>query len=666
MVFRIVEYMRPFGLDTVVHATSKLLVNYPQKQRDEILDFLFKPNYGASLHILKVEIGGDAESTDGSEASHMHENGDENYQRGYEWWLMTEAKKRNPDILLYGLPWAFPGWLGNGTQNPYVDPEITADYVIRWIMGAQTFYNLKIDIVGIWNERPYNKTYIKVLRKMLDSRRLFQVRICAPDGNGVEIAEDMLRDPQLAAAVDFIGAHYPGTVSAPASLQTGKQLWASEDYSTYNDNTGAGCWARLINQNYVNGMMSSTIAWNLVAAYYQGLPHFREGLMTAVEPWGGNYRVEAPIWITAHTTQFTKPGWKYLRHGSGVGKLTAGGSYVTFTDPEVNSLTIVIETMSHDHSVCIRPPLQPYSVQPQTATFKLSGSFAQLRSLNVWFTEFAFDGSDSVLFQQNIQLIVGYFYINVTNSTITLSLGVDEMYTLTTVSTGQKGTAPNPLPSKPFPLPYKDDFEAYPAHTEPYNLAQQKGVWEVIDLGAPRGKVIRQMMAELPVYWCMHGPQHLPHTVSVIGSTNWTDIYVEVEARVGAVNGTDGVFVAARIDNGGCNVSYALGYYFVIYPSKQQYQLTHDIIRQDIIKSGPAPTNSDWNTLGLLIQNGISVGWLNGQKLFTVAIPATPESGFVGIGTTNVGIVDFDNLQIRTSQDGLKKINRVLKSNDRR
>jgi galactosylceramidase len=31
-----------------------------------------------------------------------------NFQRGYEWWLMTEAKKRNPDIVLYGLPWAFP------------------------------------------------------------------------------------------------------------------------------------------------------------------------------------------------------------------------------------------------------------------------------------------------------------------------------------------------------------------------------------------------------------------------------------------------------------------------------------------------------------------------------------------------------------------------------
>lgn len=39
---------------------------------------------------------------DGTEPSHMHYALDENYFRGYEWWLMKEAKKRNPDIILMG------------------------------------------------------------------------------------------------------------------------------------------------------------------------------------------------------------------------------------------------------------------------------------------------------------------------------------------------------------------------------------------------------------------------------------------------------------------------------------------------------------------------------------------------------------------------------------
>ena len=63
-------------------ATSRLLVNYQEPYRSQILDFLFKPQFGASLHILKVEIGGDAQSTEGTEHSHMHAENDENYTRG--------------------------------------------------------------------------------------------------------------------------------------------------------------------------------------------------------------------------------------------------------------------------------------------------------------------------------------------------------------------------------------------------------------------------------------------------------------------------------------------------------------------------------------------------------------------------------------------------------
>jgi galactosylceramidase len=35
--------------------TARLLYDYPEKQRAEILDLLFKPSYGASFQHLKVE-----------------------------------------------------------------------------------------------------------------------------------------------------------------------------------------------------------------------------------------------------------------------------------------------------------------------------------------------------------------------------------------------------------------------------------------------------------------------------------------------------------------------------------------------------------------------------------------------------------------------------------
>lgn len=56
-------------------ASSRLLIDYPEPQRGQVLDLLFKPNYGASMDMIKVEIGGDGQSTDGTEASHMHSRG---------------------------------------------------------------------------------------------------------------------------------------------------------------------------------------------------------------------------------------------------------------------------------------------------------------------------------------------------------------------------------------------------------------------------------------------------------------------------------------------------------------------------------------------------------------------------------------------------------------
>jgi hypothetical protein len=93
---------------------SRLLIDYPEPQRSQILDYMFKPGYGAAVQILKAEIGGDTNSTSGAEPSIEHTRGTVNCDTGYEWWLMEQAKARNPNIKLYGLAWGAPGWIGNG------------------------------------------------------------------------------------------------------------------------------------------------------------------------------------------------------------------------------------------------------------------------------------------------------------------------------------------------------------------------------------------------------------------------------------------------------------------------------------------------------------------------------------------------------------------------
>jgi hypothetical protein len=65
-------------------ASSRLLADYKPAVASEILDYLYRPKFGANLHVCKVEIGGDTQSTDGTEASHMHARDDLNCTRGYE------------------------------------------------------------------------------------------------------------------------------------------------------------------------------------------------------------------------------------------------------------------------------------------------------------------------------------------------------------------------------------------------------------------------------------------------------------------------------------------------------------------------------------------------------------------------------------------------------
>ena len=157
---------------------SRLLIDYPEPQRTQILDYLFKPGYGAAVQIMKLEIGGDTNSTSGAEPSHEHTRGVVNCTRGYEWWLAEQAKARNPNIKLIGLTWGAPGWIGS---NFWTTDAI--NYLINWL-GCATSHGLTIDYLGGWNEKGYNTTWYKNLRAALDSRGYPTVKIVASDDFG--------------------------------------------------------------------------------------------------------------------------------------------------------------------------------------------------------------------------------------------------------------------------------------------------------------------------------------------------------------------------------------------------------------------------------------------------------------------------------------------------
>ncbi|XP_077675355.1 galactocerebrosidase isoform X2 [Eretmochelys imbricata] len=566
-------------------ATSRLLVNYPEPYRSQILDYLFMPNFGASLHILKVEIGGDGQSTDGTEPSHMHYENDENYFRGYEWWLMKEAKKRNPNIKLIGLPWAFPGWIGRGQNWPYNHLDVTVHYIVSWILGAKQYHNLDIDYIGVWNERSFSSKYIKLLRYTLDKRSLQRVRIIASDNLWEPISFFMMIDSELHQVVDIIG----------------------------------------------------TIAWNLVASYYEDLPFGRNGLMTAQEPWSGYYAVEAPIWITAHTTQFTYPGWHYLQVD---GHLEGGGSYVALTDG-LGNLTIIVETMTYLHSQCIRPPLFPFIVSPQKATFYLKGSFHEVKTLKMWYTKLGFKSANSTLFHPlpPVKVLEGMFSLN---------LDVDEVYTLTTLMTGWKGTYPDPPQSKPFPSNYKDDFNIRnPPFSEAPNFADQTGVFEYfVNTSDPGDHIftLRQVVVQRPITWASDADQ----AISIIGDFKWVNVTITCDVYIERpVSG--GVFIAGRVNNGGIYVRRSKGLFFWVF-ADGTYRVTGDLSGEEVLMKGMSGVRARaWHTLTLNLRGSSASGSLNGYPLWENVTISETSHGWAAIGTRSFEFAQFDNFHVEAS-----------------
>eukprot|EP00026_Physarum_polycephalum_P003123 Phypoly_transcript_03132.p1 GENE.Phypoly_transcript_03132~~Phypoly_transcript_03132.p1 ORF type:complete len:773 (+),score=122.26 Phypoly_transcript_03132:204-2522(+) len=609
-------------------ATSRFLPSYQEPYISEILDYLFLPNFGASLHMLKVEMGGDCQTTEGTESSHMHTRDDLNYERGYEWWLMTEAKKRNPDILLYALTWGVPGWIGDG--NFFSEDNI--DYHIKWLQGAKQVYGLDIDYVGVWNERSYDVSWIMELRTALNASGFNNTQIVAHDATW-DIVGDMQKNEQFKEDVAIIGVHYPGTTSPTAAQQLGNPLWASEDYSTYADSTGGGCWARILNQNYVNGYMTSTISWNLVASYYTSLPFPGCGLMYAEHPWSGHYDVQSPIWVSAHTTQFTKPGWIYLAHGNGTDHLPNGGSYVTLVPPNNSEgdFSLIIETMTHDHSECIRPSLPSYTVTPQNVTFQIQGGLATNKPLYVWYTHL--NQSQQNIYFEQIKTITPE------NGQFTLELDLDSVWTVSTLTGQKKGSHPTPPAATDFPKDYSDNFEGYTVGQEANYFADQTGVWEIYK--GNTSLVMRQQVVVGPIEWC--GESNRP--ISLIGDSSESDTVLTIDALI-ETSGSVGV--GARVQQGGCGDNYAAGGYFFDITDKGDWTLASN---KTILKQGTTTFSADQFYTLSLVANGTSICATINNKLVDCIQDYSYTHGFASIGT-GWNYAQFDNFRLQRYSSG--------------
>ena len=606
-------------------SNSRLLTDYPAAQQRRILDYLFRPGYGASLQILKVEIGGDTNSTDGSESSHMHTASAVNCNTGYEWWLMEQAKARSPHIKLYGLAWGAPGWI-NGGKFWSTD---MINYLVNWL-GCAKQHGLTINYLGGWNERGYSVPWYEQLRSALNAAGYPGVQIVAAD-SGWDVASAIASDPAFARAVSIIGVHYPcqgsnggRTDTCPGNAtatSTGKPLWASENGSQ-NLNSGAPALIRSITRGYIDAHLTAYINWPLIASVYPNLPYSTVGLMLANQPWSGAYSIGKDLWATAQVTQFTRPGWHFLNSGSGyLGARKSNGSYVSLKSPDGSDYSTIIETTT--------------ARAAQTVNVNVSGGLPG-GTVHVWATNLdSPDPSDYFVAQPGITPGHGSY---------SLTLQPGHIYTLTTTTGQGKGTAASPARGS-LSLPYSNNFASATIGHQPRYLAQQQGAFEIEPCGGGRsGQCVRQQAPVKPIEWDGGAK---PYTIG--GDLSWRNYTVSADtmlAQPGAVRLMGRVGTVQPFRPSGINA------YYLQVSNKGAWS----IVRNDTsgklttLKKGTAAalgTNS-WHHLALSFSGSTISAAIDGTVVGRVTDSSYP-AGMVGLGVNGYQTDEFGNLSVTPS-----------------
>lgn len=614
------------GAGAISASSTRLLYDYPEPERSRILDYLFTPAYGGAMQLLKVEIGSDMNSTDLAEPSHMRVRGVIDEDLGFEWWLMEEAKKRNPDIKLYALAWGSPGWVGD---TFWTDDNIY--YLMSWLDLAHD-KGFVIDYVGGWNERGWDADwYVKFGREL--KVRFPHTKLVAADDvhKPWSIAFEMDKNRALREVVDIVGVHSPcgwrtdyKTCTSPEAARNLPQpLWNSEHSSMTHD-WGAWPMARAMNRLYLQSGIVANMCWSLVSAWYSSQAIADTGLMLAEWPWSGYYQVGKSIWVYAHTTQFTEPGWQHMDKACGF--LPNGASYVTRKSPDRLRFSTVVETCDAQGNICVE--------------FAVSSRFPT-ENIYVWSTDIVSDDdNDHFILSQTIRPENGRYMV-------TFEPG--RVYTITNTTGQAKGTdKPRAKIDDMMDLPYSEDFESYGSSKLARFFCDLGGGYQTYPAGGGRsGMAYRQMVKVRPVSWT--NAQLDPS--SIFGDPRWWGDY-EISADV-LLEEPGYLEILGRIaaHQWGTRIS---GYHLRLHDDGKWVLYRQDLERMDAEKelaSGKVRFGlNKWNRLGLRMTGNQLEVMYNG-KAVGKAFDDYHISGQAGVMSSQWVHAQFDNVSVRKTAE---------------
>ena len=379
-------------------------------------------------------------------------------------------------------------------------------------------------------------------------------------------------------------------------------------------------------------------------------------MLTSVQPWSGHYEVNPVVWATAHLTQFTKTGWKYLGVGSGSGELPKGGYYTTIVDPNGDDFTINVVKISREHAPCTRPGLPQFDVEEEQVTFVLDKSLKAPATLGVWYSNYNIDSGSGVatLFEKraDVKVVQGKF---------SLQVPVGAHFTVSTVRTAQKGI-PGGIPASApsFPLPHTDDFESKPISQEAALLADQIGAFEVhyesrggVE-GSSGNKVMKQMVPQLPIGWSDSGTNG---PMTLIGMREWQDISLSVDFKLPpSAHPSAAGCVASRVDqmwrNGIVFCLASTGSWNLTVGGPQ---LGKGPRNGQLIASGhlrEAPGLDKWVSVELTTIDSTASVSVNGASVVKGQAIRNIDTGFGAFGANDWFAIEYDNLSIQQAGSG--------------
>lgn len=673
------------GLGAIIDASSRLMYDYPEPQRSEILDFLFRKNFGAGLTIAKVEVGGDSQQTDGTTASYRHNSATEvpNWNRSHIWWAMHGAKQRRSDVVFYGLGWGFPGWLPSFYSNA------TAQYLADWVAGAKQAHGFDVKVLGLWNERqpctqpdPESKAWncdvIFALRDALDARGHQNTLIAGVDHQASALAGVV----ETNAPIGLVATHGPPDLDPEMATYfrgRGLHFWRSEGEETYSS---SGMLAHRLVRDFVEYGAQASIEWPIVQGFYPTLPWGEHDMFFgAHSPWSGFYSVPSSVWVFAHLGQFAEPkSWRYLGGEGGKGFLSGGGAFASLISEGGTELTLLIETLAGPN--CTKDSqgrtISNCPTESQVATFVLPPTVRQRRHdaaasadgtphlafapVEVWESDLSSnDPAHYMIKRPPLKVDM--------NGSFTLGVPLNRLLTVTTrVGTAQKGQHPPPPPLAAFPLPYTAEYSTMQPMSRPGPyLNDQQGSFEIATVGRLTG--LLQSVRQEPVNW-VHAT---PRPLTLFGDAQWDNITVSTTAYIleesqiqdttifncsmqrefepgGALGVTKlpapqgGTFVAvgARVITGGniCNAG-ALdrqGYFFSVHANRTysvtkgaQHVLAHGELPalEVLALGGPTSLVGTKLEVAITVVGTTIIGQLNGVKIVTVgdtAVGCNPQA----------------------------------------